>query len=160
MSTKLKGQNLRVVLNGEVITAALTATLRLTAQVRDMSTKDTVDWAANEVVDLTWSITAENAVWTGEGSGLSTEQLLDYRGATVNVEMAVTDGEQNAVKQEVMMYGRAIISDIRVTAKNRDRSTCQIMLKGTDAMVIPKWLADVTSRVFETADGMMLTVAG
>jgi hypothetical protein len=99
MSTKLKGQNLRIFLDGQVITAALNCQFRIKSTVRDNSTKDTTgDWAQNEIVDMGWEVTADSAVWTGEGPGKNTKDLLDYRGVLVDVELAVTNGEYNAEK--------------------------------------------------------------
>lgn len=158
MSTKLKGQNLRILLDGQVISAALQCLLRLRANVRDTSTKDTTgDWAENEVVDLSWEVTADSAVWTGEGPGKSTKDLLDYRGATVQVAMAVTDGEHNAEVEDCLLEGLAIVSGISVNARNRENSTCNIILTGKSLLSIPQWLADCNDFIL-TADGALLTV--
>lgn len=159
MATKLKGQNLRVFLDGKVITAALSCQLKIKAQVRDTSTKDTVDsFAHNEIVGFSWEVSAQSAVWTGDGPGKNTKDLLDYRGAVVDLELAPTEGAYNAEKSDILLHGKAIVTAITVTAKNRENSTCDIILTGKGDLHIPKLLADVLNIPFLTSDGMGLVV--
>ena len=127
MSTKLKGQNLRIFLDGQVITAALNCQFRIKSNVRDNSTKDTTD-------------------------------LLDYRGALVDVELAVTNGEYNAEKDDVLFVGTAILTSITVTAKNRENSTCNVILTGKDILTIPQWLCDANGRLLCVVGPKGLTV--
>lgn len=158
MSTKLKGQNLRVFLEGQVISAALQCQLRINANVRDTSTKDTTgDWVENEVTDLSWEVTADSAVWTGDGPGNSTKDLLEYRGATVQVSLCVTDGEYNAEIEDCLLDGLAIVTGISINARNRENSTCNIILTGKSLLSFPQWLADKNDYLL-TADGYLLTV--
>jgi hypothetical protein len=159
MSTKLKGQNLRIFLDGQVITAALNCQFRIKSNVRDNSTKDTTgDWAQNEILDMGWEVTADSAVWTGEGPGKNTKDLLDYRGALVGVELAVTNGEYNAEKDDVLFVGTAILTSITVTAKNRENSTCNVILTGKDILTIPQWLCDVNGKLLCVVGPKGLTV--
>ena len=159
MATKLKGQNLRVYLDGKVITAALQCQLRIRANVRDNSTKDTEDdWAHNEITDFSWEVSSQSAVWTGEGPGKTTKDLLDYRGATVDVELAATKGQFNAEKEEALLRGKAIVTSITVNARNRENSTCDILLTGKGDLRIPKWLCDALGLILVGSDGKGLSV--
>ena len=158
MSTKLKGQNLRVFLDGQVITAALNCQLRIKTNFRDKTTKDTTgDWSEVEISDLGWEVTAESAVWTGDGPGKNTKDLLDYRGAVVQVTLGVTGGDYNAKLEQGLIRGTAIVSAISVNARNREFSTCNIVLTGKDMLTVPQWLADAIGLIL-TADGAKLTV--
>lgn len=159
MSTKLKGQNLRVFLDGDVITAALSCQLRLKMNIRDTSTKDTVgEWAQNEPTDLSWEVTTESAVWTGDGPGKNTKELMQYRGAVVDVELCPTAGDYNAEKEDMLIHGKAIVSSITVTAKNRENSTCTVILQGNGELYIPKWLCDNLGLILVGSDGKGLSV--
>lgn len=156
---RIKGQNLRVVLDGMVISAAQTCTVSARARMSDVSSKDDTDaFARNAPVDISWSVTSESAVWTGSGSGKSTADLIAYRGQTVDVELTLCDGEQNAEQGDTLLSGRAKVTDIRVTAQNRERGTCTLTLTGSGPLNIPLYLCDSDDKVLVTSDGKALTV--
>ena len=160
-STKIKGQNLRVVLDGQVISAALRCDLKAKVNVADASTKDdTGDFLPQKIVSIEWEVMSDSAVWTGDGTGASTADLLEYRGATVWVELALTGGAHHDQVEDVMLSGKAIISDIRVNAKNRQRGTVTITMKGKGPMAVPKRLLDVNSLWLSDSLGRGLLVAG
>ena len=155
----IKGQNLRIYLNGAVITAAQECNLRIRANVKSYRTKDTVnDFDQVDIVNLSWNVTAESAVWTGTGPGKNTKDLFDYKGAVVDVTLAVTTGNNNAEMTDILLAGRAIVTDIRVTARNRDFGTCTIALTGKSDLYMPLQLADVDDLVFQTSDGKVFTL--
>ena len=147
----VKGQNLRIFIDGRAIGAALDCQLQLQLDVTPYSTKDDEGaWAKNRVVSLQWSVTA-NAVLTDidyvEAIGVS--DLADLIGQTVQVQLNTTNGEQNRESTGQLLAGDAIISDIQYTAQNRQRTTCQVTLTG-------KKNALIDIRALMSADGHYL----
>ena len=128
----VKGQNLRIFVDGRSIGAALDCQLQLQLNVTPYSTKDDEGaWTKNRVVSLQWSVTA-NAVVTDidyvEALGIT--DLADLIGETVQVQLNTTGGEMNRESTGQLLAGDAIISDVQYTAQNRQRTTCQVTLTG------------------------------
>lgn len=147
----VKGQNLRIFVDGKAVGAALDCQLQLQLNVTPYSTKDDEGaWAKNRVVSLQWSITA-NAVVTDidyvEAIGVS--ELADLIGQTVQVQLNTTNGEMNRESTGQLLAGDAIISDVQYTAQNRQRTTCQVILTG-------KKNALIDIRALMSADGHYL----
>ena len=150
----VKGQNLRIFVDGRAIGAALECQLQLQLNVTPYSTKDDEGaWTKNRVVSLQWSVTA-NAVVTDidyvEAIGVS--ELADLIGQTVQVQLNTTNGEMNRESTGQLLAGDAIISDIQYTAQNRQRTTCQVTLTG-------KKNALIDLREIITADGHNIRTA-
>lgn len=150
----VKGQNLRIFVDGLAIGAALDCQLQLQLNVTPYSTKDDEGaWTKNRVVSLQWSVTA-NAVLTDidyvEAIGVS--DLADLIGQTVQVQLNTTNGEMNRESTGQLLAGDAIISDVQYTAQNRQRTTCQITLTG-------KKNALIDLREIITADGHNIRTA-
>ena len=150
----VKGQNLRIFVDGRAIGAALECQLQLQLNVTPYSTKDDEGaWTKNRVVSLQWSVTA-NAVVTDidyvEALGIS--ELADLIGQTVQVQLNTTNGEMNRESTGQLLAGDAIVSDIQYTAQNRQRTTCQVTLTG-------KKNALIDLREIITADGHNIRTA-
>ena len=150
----VKGQNLRIFVDGRAIGAALECQLQLQLNVTPYSTKDDEGaWTKNRVVSLQWSVTA-NAVVTDidyvEALGIS--DLADLIGQTVQVQLNTTNGEMNRESTGQLLAGDAIVSDIQYTAQNRQRTTCQVTLTG-------KKNALIDLREIITADGHNIRTA-
>ena len=214
----IKGQNLRILLDGKCVAASTACTMHLSANVEDSSTKDdTGDWAQNEVVGLTWDVSVDALVtigtskrgvktlstsvtldsetyytdgvniqvgkgqtisvstdaagdlviyqsstikesgvgyieWTNSGNSSvnvrvahetsGTEVIYHVYGADavntpdlevgdrVTVRFSTTKGEQNRVEDYWTLEGDAIISDISISAGNRQNSTLTVQLTG------------------------------
>lgn len=156
---KVRGQNLRIYVNGSVIAAALSCKVRLRAKTRELTHKDVVNWWQNSIIyDLSWSVEADEAVWVGDRPN-DTSDMLNYRGQTVTLTLAMSDGENNADQGDVIAEGQAMLTDIRVTARNRARSTCSMFLRGKGRMRMGQmYLADCNDLVLKTSDGKLLTV--
>lgn len=126
----IKGQNLRIFVGGKTIAAALECSLNVQMNVQQQSTKDDEgDFASHIVVGLQWSAGATSAVTT-EASRNDTAALEGYIGQVVNVELAMADGNLNSEKGDILLAGKAILTDVQITAENRRRGTCTIQLTG------------------------------
>ena len=150
----VKGQNLRIFVDGRAIGAALDCQLQLQLNVTPYSTKDDEGaWTKNRVVSLQWSVTA-NAVVTDidyvEAIGVS--DLADLVGQTVQVQLNTTNGEMNRESTGQLLAGDAIVSDIQYTAQNRQRSLFDIQMTGTRQLMYDL-------REIITADGQNIRTA-
>ncbi len=158
----VKGQNLRIFVDGRAIGAALDCQLQLQLNVTPYSTKDDEGaWTKNRVVSLQWSVTA-NAVVTDidyvEAIGVS--DLADLIGQTVQVQLSTTNGEMNRESTGQLLAGDAIISDVQYTAQNRQRTTCQVTLTGKkNALIDLREIITADGHNIRTADGHIVYAA-
>ena len=158
----VKGQNLRIFVDGRAIGAALECQLQLQLNVTPYSTKDDEGaWTKNRVVSLQWSVTA-NAVVTDidyvEALGIS--DLADLIGQTVQVQLNTTNGEMNRESTGQLLAGDAIVSDIQYTAQNRQRTTCQVTLTGKkNALIDLREIITADGHNIRTADGHIVFAA-
>ena len=158
----VKGQNLRIFVDGLAIGAALDCQLQLQLNVTPYSTKDDEGaWTKNRVVSLQWSVTA-NAVLTDidyvEAIGVS--DLTELIGQTVQVQLNTTNGEMNRESTGQLLAGDAIISDVQYTAQNRQRTTCQVTLTGKkNALIDLREIITADGHNIRTADGHIVFAA-
>ena len=158
----VKGQNLRIFVDGRAVGAALDCQLQLQLNVTPYSTKDDEGaWTKNRVVSLQWSVTA-NAVVTDidyvEAIGVS--DLADLIGQTVQVQLSTTNGEMNRESTGQLLAGDAIISDVQYTAQNRQRTTCQVTLTGKkNALIDLREIITADGHNIRTADGHIVYAA-
>ena len=128
----VKGQNLRIYIEGKAIGAALECSLQVQLDMQQRSTKDDEgDWARNSVVNINWSVTASAAVTDIDYvEAVGASDLMELIGQQVEVELATAGGTQNREKGDILLAGTAILSDVQVTAENRRRGTFTIQLTG------------------------------
>lgn len=158
----VKGQNLRVFVGGRAIIAALDCRLQLQLNVNQYSTKDDEGgWTKNEAVSLQWSVTANAAVTdTAELGAVGVTALADLIGQTVQVQLATASGDKNRGQGVQLMAGDAIVSDVNYTARNRQRSTCQITLTGKkNALIDLRALMSSDGHYLVSANGSKLFAA-
>ena len=155
----VKGQNLRIFLNNEIIALALNCEVSIGNVVKDVSNKDTVDgWTENKIVAQNWSVKAECVVADNISYGVTVDELKAMIGTKVQIDFAGASGEHNATMGDMIVSGYAILTDVQITAEKRKRSTCSVQLDGQGRLTIPRVLADANGVVFITADGYALVV--
>lgn len=133
----IKGQNLRIFIGGKAIAAALECQLHCKLSVQDFPTKDDEGgWASNVALALSWDVSA-NGVVTLPDARNTAASLMDSTGQAVGIEFGLADGAQNSEKQDVILAGTAIISDVQVQAQHRQRSTFTVQLTGTRNILFP-----------------------
>jgi hypothetical protein len=137
----VKGQNLRIFLgNGgsKPLAAALSCDLNIQLNVQAYPTKDDEGaWTNNVAVSLAWSVKAQAAIQDTEDTGaMDAPSLLDLVGQVVYVQLCTTSGDMNReVEGLPMVAGEAILSDVNITAQNRQRSEYEITLTGCKNML-------------------------
>lgn len=137
MST-IKGQNLRILVGGKCVAMATSCTFHVSAQLEDSSTKDSVgDWQEQEVTGLSWDAQTDSLV-TLEDNGTNGELPQDLLGliiskTKVTITFDQTAGTNNRVGQNsaIKRNGEAYVTDVTITAQNRQNSTFSAKLTGT-----------------------------
>ena len=137
MST-IKGQNLRILVGGKCVAMATSCTFHVSAQLEDSSTKDSVgDWQEQEVTGLSWDAQTDSLV-TLEDNGTNGELPQDLLGLIINktkvtITIDQTAGTNNRVGQNsaIKRTGEAYVTDVTITAQNRQNSTFSAKLTGT-----------------------------
>ena len=130
----IKGQNLRVMVDGKCIAMATNCTFHVSAQLDDASTKDDAnDWTKQEVVGLAWDASTDSLV-TLTDNGTNGELPQDLLSLIINKTKVTltfdqTAGANNRVGQNsvIKRSGEAYLSDYSLSAQNRQNSqlTCQ-----------------------------------
>ena len=134
----IKGQNLRVMVGGKCIAMATSCQFHVSAQLEDSSTKDSVgDFQEQEVTGLSWDAQTESLV-TLEDNGTNGELPQDLLSLMINKTKVTltfdqTAGANNRVAQNsvIKKTGHAYISDINISAQNRQNSTISVQFTGT-----------------------------
>lgn len=134
----IKGQNLRVMVGGKCVAMATSCQFHVAAQLEDASTKDSEgDWQEQEVTGLSWDAQTESLV-TLEDNGSNGELPQDLLSLMINKTQVIltfdqTAGTNNRVAQNsvIKKSGKAWISDIQITAANRQNSTVTVQFQGT-----------------------------
>ena len=139
----IKGQNLRVMVGtasgGEkCIAMAVNATFHVSTQLEDSSTKDSVgDWQDQDVTGLSWDAQTESLV-TLEDNGTNGELPQDILSLMINktkvhLVFDQTAGTNNRVAQNsaIKKSGWAYISDVSISAQNRQNSQLSVQFTGT-----------------------------
>ena len=134
----IKGQNLRVMVGGKCVAMATSCQFHVATQLEDASTKDSEgDWQEQEVTGLSWDAQTESLV-TLEDNGNNGELPQDLLSLMINKTQVTltfdqTAGTNNRVGQNsaIKKSGKAWISDIQITAANRQNSTMTVQFQGT-----------------------------
>ena len=137
----IKGQNLRILVGGKCIAMATECTFHIAAQTEDSSTKDDIgDWAMNEVVGLSWDASTQSLV-TLTDNGSNGELPTDLFSAMINKTLLTltfdtTSGTNNrtAGNSALKKTGTAYLTDLSVSAVNRQNSTISAQFTGTGAI--------------------------
>lgn len=142
----IKGQNLRVMVQTgtgtpKCIAMATSCTFHISANLEDSSTKDSVgDWQEQEVTGLSWDASTESLV-TIEDNGTNGELPQDLLSLITNKTKVTlvfdqTAGTNNRVGQNSALKksGEAYLTDVTVTAQNRQNSTLSAKFSGTGAL--------------------------
>ena len=134
----IKGQNLRVMVGGKCIAMATSCQFHVSAQLEDSSTKDSVgDFQEQEVTGLSWDAQTDSLV-TLEDNGTNGELPQDLLSLMINKTKVTltfdqTAGANNRVAQNsvIKKSGWAYISDVSISAQNRQNSQLSVQFTGT-----------------------------
>ena len=125
--------------------------------VQDRSTKDDEGaWARNQAASLSWNVKV-NAAVTVDADRNDPASLMNRIGQMVYVKLSLASGEKNSDEGDMMVAGYAIISDVQVTAQNRQRGTCDVTLTGCKNLINEiRLIATADGHYIRTADGHLV----
>ena len=134
----IKGQNLRLMVEGKCIAMATSCQFHIAASLESSSTKDSVgDFEEQEVTGLSWDASCDSLV-TLVDNGTNGELPADLLSLIINktlvtVTFDTTAGTNNRTGQNstIKRSGQAYVTDVQITAANRQNSTCTVRLTGT-----------------------------
>lgn len=126
---------------GKCIAMATSCQIHISAELQDSSTKDsTGDWQEQEVTGLSWDAQTDSLV-TLEDNGTNGELPQDILSLIINKAKVTltfdqTAGANNRVGQNsvIKKTGQAYVSDVQITAQNRQNSTMTVQFQGTGAL--------------------------
>ena len=123
---------------GKCIAMATSCQFHVSAQLEDSSTKDSVgDFQEQEVTGLSWDAQTDSLV-TLEDNGTNGELPQDLLSLMINKTKVTltfdqTAGANNRVAQNsaIKKSGWAYISDVSISAQNRQNSQLSVQFTGT-----------------------------
>lgn len=126
---------------GKCIAMATSCTFHISAQTEDSSTKDDANfWASNEVTGLSWDASTDSLV-TLTDNGTNGEIPSDLMSLIINRTLVtltfdVTNGTNNrtGTNSVIKRSGSAYLTDLSVSAPNRQNSTITCQFSGSGAL--------------------------
>lgn len=134
-----KGQNFRVFIDDKCVAAAKTCSFEETAELEDISTKDSTGSAKqNSTKGKSWNGSVDALVLNTTDTGA---QALDYfikkivSGVKVNVKFTETEGDQNRTPvadpaNEIKVTGSALINDVTIKSTVNEEISLSIKFIG------------------------------
>ena len=134
-----KGQNFRCFIDDKCVAAAKTCSFEETAELEDISTKDSTGSAKqNSTKGKSWNGSVDALVLNTEDTGA---QALNYfikqivSGNTVSVKFTETEGDQNRTpvadeSNEIKVTGSALIIDVTIKSTVNEEISLSIKFIG------------------------------
>lgn len=125
---------------GKCIAMATSCTFHVSAQMEDSSTKDsTGDWQEQEVVGLSWDAQTDSLVTlTDNGSNGELPQdllslIINKTAVTLTFDQTTGTNNRTSVSpaSAIKKSGKAFVTDVNITAQNRQNSTISVQFQGT-----------------------------
>ena len=139
-----KGQNFRVFIDDKCVAASKTCSFEETAELEDISTKDSTGSAKqNSTKGKSWNGSADALVLNlGDSVALNFENLITMiiKGILVSVKFTETEGDQNrtivsADKNEITVRGNALINDLTIKSTVNEEITVAIKFMGYGPLI-------------------------
>ena len=139
-----KGQNFRVFIDDKCVAASKTCSFEETAELEDISTKDSTGSAKqNSIKGKSWNGSADALVLNlGDSVALNCENLITkiIKGTLVSVKFTETEGDQNrtivsADKNEITVRGNALINDLTIKSTVNEEITVAIKFMGYGPLI-------------------------
>ena len=146
-----KGQFVRLYISSDntaapaaVIAACKQMSLHVSLSMEDSTTKDTEgEWQIQGPTQLNYDISTTALVRSGEtisssvaGKGLADLETIYENGTPVKWLIANTSGANNRTKGSVICSGSALISQLQISAQNKQNATYTAQLQGYGAYTV------------------------
>lgn len=153
MRKAIKGKDFMIFVGGKAIALATSHSLHVAAETSDTSTKDSGKWNNSEITGMSWDASSENF------AGAKAEQSVDisYKevmklflaGEPVDIIAGIPknitpDGvpeegwtvPENQTGNQDHFKGKALITDVSMTAANKENATFTVTLTGVEKLEI------------------------
>ena len=134
----IKGQNLRVMVGGKCIAMATSCQFHISAELQDSSSKDSVgDFQEQEVVGLSWDASTDSLVTlVDNGSNGELPQdilslIINKTKVTLTFDQTTGTNNRTGTNSAIKKSGQAFVTDVNITAQNRQNSTISVQFQGT-----------------------------
>lgn len=137
----VEGKDLMVFVEDKAIAMATSCTLDLTTAVNTMSSKDSGCWEENSAGKLSWTISSDSIVSSGEATtSMAYDKLmkLQIERKEVEVVFALASNANDCAgvpeggwKAGSGWKGKALITSISITAPDSENATMSITFTGT-----------------------------
>lgn len=154
MIEKIKGKNVNLLINGNPVAGSTSCTFALSANTADAASKsDPGDgmWDSPSVQNYSWTMSNESFV-VGAGD---LAVLLD----TVINGDAVVDVHFQEANAVIGMAGKAVVTQLQVSASNGENVTLSLSLEGCTPLEIDTGAIDITPAKHSYIRGKALMVA-
>ena len=138
-----KGQNFRLFLDDQCVAASKTCSFEETAELEDISTKDSTGSAKqNSIKGKSWNGSVDALVLnTSETDAKSLVYFIKQivSGMPVSVKFTETEGDQNRTQvdeaqNEYILTGKALINDVTIKSTVNEEVTISIKFMGYGAL--------------------------
>ena len=123
---------------GKCIAMATSCQFHVSAQLEDSSTKDsTGDWQEQEVTGLSWDAQTDSLVTlTDNGSNGELPQdllslIINKTKVTLTFDQTNSTNNRTGTDSAIKKSGQAYVTDVSITAQNRQNSTISVQFTGT-----------------------------
>ena len=123
---------------GKCIAMATSCQFHVSAQLEDSTTKDsTGDWQEQEVTGLSWDAQTDSLVTlTDNGSNGELPQdllslIINKTKVTLTFDQTNSTNNRTGTDSAIKKSGQAYVTDVSITAQNRQNSTISVQFTGT-----------------------------
>lgn len=131
----MKGQNLRLFIGDQSkpIAKAQECSIHVAAQTENDSSKDSVnDFDEIEVVGKAWDASATcDFLTTDAGGAMTAADVIALVGQKVVLKFSPASGDNNRTAGVAILSGSAYITDMSITAANKQKVQAQIQFSGS-----------------------------
>lgn len=152
MSKKIKGKDVNLLVDGQVVAASTSCTFTLTANTADAASK-------TDPGDGLW----DNPEFTHYGWQMGNESFVTNAGALTSLLTKVISGDARVEVQfqadtGLALKGQAIVTQLSVSAANGEKATLSLSLEGATALTTAT-SSSVTKMATTKIDGKALMIA-
>lgn len=133
--SKIKGQNFRLLLSSAVIPDATNASITMTANTSDVTTKDTEGLSVDEeVVTTDWSAQVDNFQSTVAQLQAIITMFNAAQPVAVGWDQTTGDGNDTPASASFARSGNAILNDFTFNFNDREIVSTSLQFQGTGAL--------------------------
>lgn len=132
----IKGQNLRLTLNGKYFAYATDCSLHVSKTLEDSSSKDSSNglWQEQTVTGKSFDLSANTLFSVADdetgNNSVDLMKLVANVDDPIDFTFDLTEGENNRTRKKTIASGKVILNDGSVTATNKANGTYSLQAQG------------------------------